>query len=97
MDFTQIVNYILYGFSGACFGIFASRYSVFAIRHIRQSFAEAGLGCLLSIIPQVLLLIVSFLLFPTWFISRTPTGGFFYYLVLIYFFNKGMRLTNGGK
>lgn len=91
MSFSQIITYILYGFSGICFGIFASRYSVFAMRHIRSSFAEEGLACIFSILPQLLLLAVSFVLFPTWFISRTPTGGFFYYLVLIYFFNKGIR------
>ena len=45
-------------------------------------------------LPQLLFLSVSFFLFPTWFISKTPTGGFFYYAVLAFFFNKGLRLNN---
>lgn len=93
MSFGAIVNYILYGLSGILFGIFASRYSVFAALHIKGRYREEGLAGLTACLPQLLLLFVTFFLFPTWFISKTPTGGFFYYLVLVYFFSKGMRIN----
>ncbi len=94
MSFSQIINYILYGFSGFCFGIFASRYSVLSVRWIKEKYGDEGLGGLSSCLPQILLLFVSFFLFPSWFTSKTTTGGFFYYLCLIYFFNKGIRSNN---
>lgn len=94
MSFSQIINYLLYGFSGVCFGIFASRYSVLSARYVKQKFHDAGLAGLSACLSQILFLFVSFFLFPTWFISRTTTGGFFYYLCLIFFFNKGIRSNN---
>lgn len=97
MSFGEIVNYILYGFSGICFGVFASRYSIFAALRIKEKYREEGLACFLNIFPQLLFLAVSFFLFPTWFISKTPTGGFFYYAFLIFFFNKGMRMQKNSK
>lgn len=94
MNFGEIVNLLLYAFSGICFGAFASRYSVFSALHIKSKWQEEGISCLFGCLPQLLFLSVSFFLFPTWFISKTPTGGFFYYAVLAFFFNKGLRLNN---
>lgn len=94
MNFGEIVNFVLYAFSGICFGVFASRYSVFSALHIKSKWQEEGISCLFSCLPQLLFLSVSFFLFPTWFISKTPTGGFFYYAVLTFFVNKGLRLNN---
>ena len=76
MDFGEIVNFLLYAFSGICFGAFASRYSVFSALHIKSKWQEEGISCLFSCLPQLLFLSVSFSFFPTWFISKTPTGGF---------------------
>ena len=97
MDFSHIVNWLLYGFSGLCFGIFASRYSVLSVLYIQKKYLEEGIACFFSCLPQLLFLATSFFLFPTWFISKTPTGGFFYYAVLAYFFSKGRRLNNTKK
>lgn len=97
MDFSQIVNWLLYAFSGLCFGVFASRYSVLSAVHIKQRYREEALACIFGCLPQLLFIITTFFLFPTWFISKTPTGGFFYYAVLAYFFSKGMRLNNTKK
>lgn len=97
MDFSHIVNWLLYGFSGLCFGVFASRYSVLSTIYIKNKYHEEGIACFFSCLPQLLFLATSFFLFPTWFISKTPTGGFFYYAVLVYFFSKGMRLNNTKK
>lgn len=94
MSFSQIVTYLLYGFSGLCFGIFASRHSVLAARRIKEKFKEAGLAGLTACLPQMLLLFISFFLFPILFTNKTTTGGFFYYLCLIFFFNKGLRNSN---
>ena len=91
MDFSDIINWLLYAFSGLCFGSFASRYSVLSLRHIKARFAEEGIACLFSCLPQALFLITAFFLFPAWFTSTTTTGGFFYYAVLLFFFSKGLR------
>lgn len=92
MTFGEICNYFLYALSGFFFGIFASRYSILAAIKLKGNVNEQGLfSGLLSSIPQVLFMAVAFFIFPVWFITRTQTGGFFYYLVLIYFFNKGYR------
>lgn len=91
MDISQLLNYALYGISGLCFGVFASRYSVFAASRLAQLYRSGGLAALFSGLPQMLFLFLTFFLFPTWFITKTPTGGFVYYAILIYFFNKGYR------
>lgn len=92
MTFGEIINYILYGFSGFCFGIFASRYSVLAAAKIMSKLKSSGfMGGLLGSLPQLLFILVTFFLFPVWFITRTPIGGFFYCAVLVYFFSKGYR------
>ncbi len=91
MSFGAIVNFLLYALSGICFGVFASRYSVLSALHIKGKWHDEGIACFFSCLPQLLFLAVAFFLFPTWFISKTPTGGFFYYAVLAYFFSKGMR------
>ncbi len=92
MAFSDIVNYILYGISGFCFGIFASRYSVFAAVKIAAAVKGSGLAGIIASLPQLVFLIFCFFLFPVWFISRTTTGGFFYCAVLVYFFSKGYRM-----
>ncbi len=89
MTFGEIINYILYGISGFCFGIFASRYSVFAAAKIAAAWEREGTAGLLSRIPQLLFLVFTFFLFPIWFIAKTTAGGFIYYAILIYFFSKG--------
>lgn len=91
MDFSEIINWLLYAFSGLCFGSFASRYSVLSVRALRARFAEEGIACIFSCLPQLLFIVTAFLLFPAWFTSRTTTGGFFYYAVLLLFFSKGLR------
>lgn len=45
MDFGEIVNFLLYAFSGICFGAFASRYSVFSALHIKSKWQEEGISC----------------------------------------------------
>lgn len=92
MSFAEIVNCLLYAFSGICFGSFASRYSVLAAVHCQKRYREDGIACLFDCLPQLLFIAAAFFLFPTWFTSKTPVGGFFYYAVLLFFFNKGLRL-----
>lgn len=93
MTFSEIIRYILYGMSGFFFGIFASRYSILATVKLRGNLREKGFGNgLLCSVPQILFLALAFFIFPVLFITRTQVGGFFYYLVLIYFFNKGYRM-----
>lgn len=91
MDFSTLVNYALYAISGLCFGIFASRYSIFAAAKLTQLYHSEGITGLFSGLPQILFLFVTFFLFPTWFIAKTPIGGFVYYALIIYFFNRGYR------
>ena len=87
MTFTAIVNYILYGLSGFCFGIFASRYSVLAALKIKESWGNGS--NLLQLLPSLLFLGISFFIFPLWFITKTNVGGFIYYAVLLFFFSRG--------
>lgn len=91
MDIGTLINYILYALSGFCFGIFASRYSVLSCLKIKERLAASGLSGLITTLPQLLFLLVSFFIFPAWFITRTPIGGFFYCAILIYFFSQGYR------
>lgn len=91
MDFSSLLNYILYALSGFCFGIFASRYSVLSCLKIKERVASAGISAILSTLPQLLFLIISFFIFPAWVITKTTVGGFFYCAVLVYFFSRGYR------
>lgn len=91
MQFSEIINYILYALSGFCFGIFASRYSVLAILKIKNTVQNQGISGIFTTLPQFLFILISFFVFPVFFISKTPVGGFFYYTVLLYFFSKGYR------
>lgn len=91
MSFSETINYILYAISGFCFGIFASRYSVLSSAKIKDRLAEQGLKGLLGTLPQLAFILGSFFVFPVLFISKTVVGGFFYCLVLIYFFTKGYK------
>ncbi len=91
MNFGEIVNYLLYAISGFCFGIFASRYSVLSAVKIKQSASSSGISGVFATLPQLLFILVSFFVFPVFFITKTPVGGFFYCAVLVYFFSKGYR------
>ena len=98
MTFGEICNYFLYALSGFFFGIFASRYSIISLLKIFDKVREHGIisGVLGSML-QVVFLATAFFIFPVLFINKTQVGGFFYYAVLIYFFNKGYRLYIGNK
>ena len=98
MTFGEICNYFLYALSGFFFGIFASRYSIISVLKIFDKVREKGIisGVFGSIL-QVVFLATAFFIFPVLFINKTQVGGFFYYAVLIYFFNKGYRLYIGNK
>ena len=97
MTFGEICNYFLYALSGFFFGIFASRYSILAAIKIVANVKEQGIfsGVLGSFL-QVVFIAVAFFIFPVWFITRTQVGGFFYYAVLVYFFNKGFEGNRNG-
>ena len=98
MTFGQICNYFLYALSGFFFGIFASRFSIISALKILGKAREQGIiSGVLSCFPQIIFLAVAFFIFPVWFINKTQIGGFFYYAVLVYFFNKGYRLYISGK
>ena len=86
MTFAAIINYILYGLSGFCFGIFASRYSVLAFLKLKEAWQQ-GLSPVNLL--HLLFLGLSFFIFPLWFITKTTVGGFVYYAVLLYFFSRG--------
>lgn len=92
MDFSTILNYILYGISGFLFGIFASRYSVLSAIKLRENIASGGGAGLIISAPQIIFLLLSFFIFPAWFIYKTTTGGFVYCAALLYFFSKGYKL-----
>ena len=98
MTFGEICNYFLYALSGFFFGIFASRYSIISVLKIFDKVREQGIisGVFGSML-QVVFLATAFFIFPVLFINKTQVGGFFYYAVLIYFFNKGYRLYIGNK
>ena len=98
MTFGKICNYFLYALSGFFFGIFASRYSIISVLKIFDKVREQGIisGVLGSML-QVVFLATAFFIFPVLFINKTQVGGFFYYAVLVYFFNKGYRLYIGNK
>lgn len=97
MSFHEIITWLLYGLSGIFFGIFASRYSVLSMRRLKQAWKEEGAVGLISCLPQMLFIFISFFLFPSWFLTRTTTGGFAYYVCLLLFFNKGMRNNDQQK
>lgn len=92
MTFSTVINYILYGISGFCFGTFASRYSVLAAANIVEKYRNEGFSSIFSCLPQLLFMFTAFFLFPAWFITKTQLGGFVYYAVLIYFFSRGYSL-----
>ena len=98
MTFGEICNYFLYALSGFFFGIFSSRYSIISVIKIFDKVREKGIisGVLGSML-QVVFLATAFFIFPVLFINKTQVGGFFYYAVLVYFFNKGYRLYIGNK
>ena len=98
LTFGEICNYFLYALSGFFFGIFASRYSIISALKILERVREQGIvSGVLSSFLQVVFLATAFFIFPVLFISKTQVGGFFYYAVLVYFFNKGYRLYISNK
>ena len=80
----NFLSQILYVFSGFFFGIFASRYSVICWRSIRS---RGIFGALI----HAGVLVLAFIVFPLLFSTRTLTGSFVYYAVLLYFFSKGIK------
>ncbi len=92
MDFHQIVNLALYAFSGICFGVFASRQTLQASIRIREAVKESGFSGLVSVLPSIAIILITVIIFPSIFTTRTQIGGFAYYLTLIYFFNKGWNI-----
>ncbi len=86
MDFNLdiFLSQILYVLSGFLFGIFASRYSVLAWQAIRSR-------GLFAAVLQVFVLLLAFFIFPLLFSTRTVTGSFIYYAVLLFFFSKGIK------
>lgn len=92
MDISEIVNYILYGFSGICFGASASRYSVLATVNMVEAYRKNGFSGLSSCWFGLLFVLIAAFVFPVWFIGRTTVGGFCYYAVFIYFYNRGYQL-----
>lgn len=92
MDFHQIVNMALYAFSGICFGVFASRQTLQAAIKIREAYIEEAFSGLVSVLPSVAVILITVIIFPSIFTTRTQLGGFAYYLTLIYFFNKGWNI-----
>lgn len=91
MSYEMIINNILYGFSGLCFGIFASRFSLLSTANLLEAYRSKGLSGALGKWYMIGFILCACFAFPIWFIGRTVVGGFVYYAVLIYFFNKGYR------
>lgn len=92
MDISEILNYILYAFSGLCFGASASRYSVLATVNMVEAYRKNGFSGLSSCWFGILFVLIAAFVFPVWFSGRTTVGGFCYYAVFIYFFNRGYQL-----
>lgn len=92
MDFHQIVNLALYAFSGICFGVFSSRQTLQAAIKIREEYISDGFTGIVSVLPSIAVILITVIIFPSIFTTRTQIGGFSYYLTLIYFFNKGWNI-----
>ena len=92
MDLNEILNIMLYGFSGLCFGASASHYSVLATINMVEAFRKNGFSGLSKCWFGILFLLVAAFVFPVWFIGRTTIGGFCYYAMFIYFYNKGYQM-----
>ena len=91
MDYETFINSALYLFSGFCFGIFASRFCLLCTAGIIEAYRQSGLTGILKRWYYLAFIIGACFIFPVWFIGRTVVGGFVYYAVLIYFFNKGYQ------
>lgn len=92
MGIDTILNNILYGLSGFCFGIFGSRYSVLSVAKLLVYKLSGGWGTVLTAgFPQLAFLLLAFIVFPLFFIGRTQIGGFVYYATLLFFFSKGYK------
>lgn len=90
---SQILNTLLFILSGFFFGIFGSRESLFSIAdiHLRLKERRFNITSVLFIFLRMLILLCAFLFFPGWFATRTLTGTFIYYTVLLFFFAKGWK------
>ncbi len=92
MDFSTILSKILYGISGFCFGIFASRFSIFSLANILLLKTKGFSGeNIIRTIPFILFLALAFFIFPIYFINKTEIGGYVYYVALLLFFTKGFN------
>ncbi len=97
MDLERAVNLMLYALSGFFFGIFAARWCIYGAARIADKWRTEGVTGLFSCLPFFLLLSVGFFFFPMWFVTKTELGSFVYYLVLIFFFNRGYRALNKNR
>lgn len=95
-DFNASINLVLFIISGFFFGIFASRQSLFAMSYILNAYRKTGWDFLLSVpfLLRLFILLLTFFLFPLWFSTRTLSGTFIYFVVLLYFFSKEWRNLN---
>lgn len=89
MDYESFINSALYIFSGFCFGIFASRFCLLCTAGIIEAYRKSGFTGILKVWYYLAFIIGACFIFPVWFIGKTTIGGFAYFAVLIYFFNKG--------
>ncbi len=97
MEINDILNIMLYGFSGLCFGASASHYGVLATINAVEAYRSKGWAGLKSCWFGILFLLVVCFVFPVWFIGRTTVGGFCYYAMFIYFYNKGYQNYLSGR
>lgn len=86
MNMDALLSQILYSMSGFFFGIFASRYSVLHLRRLKSQ------PSIKHSVLTALFIVVAFTLFPFWLLSRTEIGAYIYYVTLLLFFAKGMRV-----
>ena len=92
-SFSHIVNSLLYIISGFFFGIFASRHSIFSVINIRRTLTEKDFSApsLFRLAFSFLFIVLAFLVFPSWMVSRTAIGAIAYYAVLLFYFSKGWK------
>ena len=93
MTIDQVLNTILFIFSGFFFGIFASRYSVKATGRIMLAKMDQGWSADLvwRSLPNLVFLVIAFFIFPIWFSTKTLVGAFVFYAVLLFYYSKGWK------
>ena len=88
----QILTHLLYAFSGFFFAVSACRYSVIAIRKIRQQLAvgDRQLAALYIFCTGVFI-ILTWAALPLFLYSRSQTAGFVFLATLLFFFSRAHR------